>query len=299
VTQESLLIRGIKDLNRIKSIQAIQSTNTKTLWMNQTHSTIRSLRNQSHCFAIIWPRHLMKMSRLRGGPLSMAVPELYHISQTQRDNHCLFLWKQIMNPWILRMLKTISASRLSLLKIKSALRYLTSGPLNSFMQEKLPSFIISSKAFKWFLRKNNNLSWNNKSRYQLSKKSYKIFKTRLASWWLCRWNTTERGLLKRNKERLGLLKQAFSNHLHPRKYLRWFGSNPKNLANHQIKSTLTHVTSKQRREYGIYAYKNTRKMRQGTWVRKMPSLQSKWKNKKVGFLKRFLYSRIEKRLHSQ
>jgi hypothetical protein len=293
------MIRGIKDLNRINTIHVIQSTSTKTLWMNQTHSTIRSLRSQSHCFAIIWPRHQRKMSRHRGGPLSMAVPGLYHISQTQRDNHCLFLWKQIKNPWILRMLKTISACRLSLLKIKSVLRYLTSGHLNSFMQEKLPSFIISSKAFKWFLRKNNNLSWNNKSRYQLSKKSYKIYKTRLASWWLCRWNTIERDRLRRNKERLGLLKQPFINHLHPQKNLRWFGNNPKNLANHQIKSTLTHVTSKQRREYGTYAYKNTRKMRLGTWVRKKPSLQSKWKNQKVGFLKRFLYSRIERRLYRQ
>ncbi len=165
----------------------------------------------------------MKMIILREGTMSTAALELYLTSQTRRDNRCLYLWKQIMKLWILRTSKTIWACRSSLLKIKSAHRFLTSDLHNSFMQGKLQSFIINSKIFaeKWYLRKNNRLPWSNKNRYLLSKKSFKIFKTRLASWWTCRWNTTERGRSKRNSEKVSRLKEIFSNRLHLQKYLKW------------------------------------------------------------------------------
>ena len=162
------------------------------------------------------------------------------------------------------------------------------------MQGKLQSFIIKSKVFaeKWYLQKNNSLSWSNKNRYLLSKKWFKIYKTRLASWWPCRWNITERSRSKKNTERMARLKEIFFNHLHLLKNLRWLGINQKNLSNHQIKNTLTHVICKLSREYGTYVFKNTKKMQQGIWVRRKLSRRLKRKRRKLlACHKRHLYSR--------
>ena len=156
--------------------------------------------------------------------------------------------------------------------------------INNFSEEKCP--------------RNSSWSWSNKSKYRLSKRLFQIFKTRLASWWVCKWIITDSDQLRKNLGRNKIrLKEIAVLNLHlPQRYRKWSTNNQNGHKNHQIQNTLTHVTCKLRRRSGISALRNTNKMQLGTWVWEMLSPQLLRKRQKEACLRGFLYRRKECRL---